>query len=120
MAPHVVELEIGEPFQIWVRFDDGAAGIVDLSDSASVSGIFAQWHDEGFWRSAHIVADSGAVAWGYGSEVDVCPLSVYLDVTGQAFEDLQAEAATGVTDPERRGIPGQPYRGGQSCQTPRS
>ena len=94
VTPHVVELEVCEPFQIWVRFDDGVAGIVNLSDSAAVGGIFARWSDEGFWRSAHIVADSGAVAWGDGSEIDVCPLSLYLDVTGRTFEDLQAETAT--------------------------
>ena len=93
VSPHVVELEVREPFQIWVRFDDGAAGVVDLSDSVSVGGIFAQWSDEGFWRSAHIVEDTGAVAWGDGSKIDVCPLSLYLDVTSQTFEDLQAEAA---------------------------
>ena len=94
VSPPVVELEVREPFQIWVRFDDGAAGVVDLSDCASVGGIFARWSDEGFWRSAHIVVDTGAVAWGDGSEIDVCPLSLYLDVTGQTFEDLQAETAT--------------------------
>lgn len=94
LTPHVIELEVCDPYQIWVRFVDGAAGVVDLSDSAAVGGIFAQWSDEGFWRSAHIVADSGAVAWGDGSELDVCPLSLYLDVTGQTFEDLGAEATT--------------------------
>ena len=94
VSPHVVELKVREPFQIWVRFDDGAAGVVDLSDCASVGGIFARWSDEGFWRSAHIVVDTGAVAWGDGAEIDVCPLSLYLDVTGQTFEDLQAETAT--------------------------
>ena len=92
MTPHVVELRVCEPFQIWVRFDDDTAGLVNLSDSAALGGVFAQWYDDGFWRSAHIVADSGAVAWGDGFEVDVCPLSLYLDVTGQTFEDLQAEA----------------------------
>ncbi len=96
VSPYVVELEVYEPFQIRVRFDDGAAGVVDLSDSASVGDIFARWSDERFWRSAHIVADSRAVAWGDGSEIDICPLSLYLDVTGQTFEDLQAEATTSV------------------------
>ena len=97
LSPHVVELEVREPYRIWVRFDDGAAGIVDLSDSAAVGGIFTQWTSGDFWRSAHIVADSGAVAWGDGSEIDVCPLSLYLDATGQTFADLRAEAAaTGV------------------------
>ena len=94
VSPHVVELEVREPYRIWVRFDDGVAGVIDLSDSAALGGIFAQWSDEGFWRSAHIVAESGAVAWGDGSEIDVCPLGLYLDVTGQAFEDLRAETAT--------------------------
>ncbi len=94
MSPHVVELEVCEPFQVWVRFDDGVAGVVDLSDSAAVGGIFAQWSDEAFWRSARIVADSGAVAWGAGSEIDVCPFSLYLDLTGQTFEGLGVEAAT--------------------------
>ena len=94
LSPRVIELEVCEPYQIWVRFDDGVAGVVDLSDSAALGGIFAQWSDEGFWRSAHIVAGSGAVAWGDGSEIDVCSLSLYLDVTGQTFEDMGAEAAT--------------------------
>ena len=70
MFPRVVELEVHEPFWIWVSFDDGVAGSVDLSDSAELGGIFAQWSDQGFWRSAHIVAESGAVAWGDDTEVD--------------------------------------------------
>ncbi|MCY3651019.1 MAG: DUF2442 domain-containing protein [Acidimicrobiaceae bacterium] len=93
-SPQVVELEVREPYRIWVRFDNGAEGVIDLSDSAALGGIFSQWSNQDFWRSAHIVADSGAVAWGDGSEIDVCPLSLYLDVTGQTFEDLRAEAPT--------------------------
>ena len=98
VSPHVVELEVREPYLIWVRFDDGVAGVADLSDSAALGGIFAQWSDEGFWRSAHIVAESGAVAWGDGFEIDVCPLSLYLDVTGQTLEGLRAEATTTGAD----------------------
>ena len=86
VSPHVVELEVREPFQIWVRFDNGVAGVVDLSDSAAVGGIFTRWSDQGFWHSAHVVAATGSVAWGDGSEIDVCPLSLYLDVTGQTLE----------------------------------
>ena len=59
-----------------------------------MGGVLAQWSDEGFWRSAHIVADSGAVAWGDGSEIHVCPLSLYLDAIGQTFDDLQTGSTT--------------------------
>ena len=93
LSPYVVELEVREPYELWVRFDDGTAGVVDLSESAAVGGIFSAWSDADYWRTAHIVSDSGAVAWGDGSEVDVCPLSLYLDTTGLNFEDLRAESA---------------------------
>lgn len=93
LSPHVVELKVQEPYKLWLRFDDGITGIVDLSDSAALGGIFAAWSDQDFWRSAHIVAGSGAVAWGDGTEVDACPLSLYLDITGQTFDEAVREAA---------------------------
>ncbi|MCQ3811566.1 MAG: DUF2442 domain-containing protein [Acidimicrobiia bacterium] len=87
LSPHVVELEVQEPYKLWLRFDDGTTGTVDLSDSVALGGIFAAWTDPDFWRSAHIVFESGAVAWGDGTEVDICPQSLYLDVTGQTFDE---------------------------------
>ena len=96
LSPHVVELEVQEPYKLWMRFDDGTTGTVDLSDSAALGGIFAAWSDPDFWRSAHIVADSGAVAWGDGTKVDVCPQSLYLDVTGQSFDDLSFETSSAL------------------------
>lgn len=96
LSPHVVELKVREPYKLWLRFDDGTTGTVDLSDSAALGGIFAAWSDPGFWRSAHIVADSGAVAWGDGTEVDACPLSLYLDATGQTFDELSFETSSAL------------------------
>ena len=93
LSPHVVELKVQEPYKLWLRFDDGTTGTVDLSDSAAIGSLFAAWTDPDFWRSAHIVADSGAVAWGDGTEVDVCPQSLYLDVTGKTFDEAVQDAA---------------------------
>ena len=59
-----------------------------------MGGIFASWSNEDDWRTAQIVPDSGAVAWGDGSEVDVCPLGLYLEITGRTFDDLQVEATS--------------------------
>ena len=93
LSPYVVELEVRRPSVIWVRFDDGTAGEVDLSDSAETGGIFSSWSDSTYWRSAHIVPDSGAVAWGDGDKVDVCPHSLYLDLTGRSFDDLRSDSS---------------------------
>lgn len=93
LSPHVVEVEAREPHKLWVRFDDGVAGVVDLSDSADVGGIFSAWADEDYWRTAHIAAGAGAVAWGDGADIDVCPFSLYLQVTGLTLEDLETSTA---------------------------
>ena len=90
LSPHVVELEVLEPYKIRLRFDDDVAGVVDLSDSAVLGGVFAAWAERDFWRSAHVVEASGAVAWGDGTQVDACPLSLYLDVTGQTFDEFSS------------------------------
>lgn len=97
LFPSVVEIEIREPYKLWVRFNDDTAGVVDLSDSVDVGGIFSAWTDEDYWQSAHIVADSGAVAWGDGTEIDICPFSLYFDVTGRSIDDFQTEAASTTT-----------------------
>ena len=94
----MVELEVREPFRIWLRFDDGVAGTADLSDSAELGGLFSAWSDEVYWRSAHIVAETGAVAWGDGTEVDVCPLSLYLDVTGQTLDEMSPATSSATAD----------------------
>jgi len=37
LSPYVVELEVRDPYSIWVRFDDGTAGEVHIRDSADSS-----------------------------------------------------------------------------------
>ena len=49
-------------FRIWIRYDDGVEGIVDLSDLAA-GGVFAAWNDRQFLRpsdSARTVPSNGA------------------------------------------------------------
>lgn len=80
----VTEVEARAEFKVWVRFDDGTEGEVDFSDLADV-GIFRAWNDLSFFRRVH-VGPSGSVAWS--EEIELCPDSVYLRLTGRRPEDL--------------------------------
>ena len=46
----VVDVEAREGFAIWVRFDDGTAGKVDLDDLAG-RGVFKSWADRRVFES---------------------------------------------------------------------
>jgi hypothetical protein len=79
-----VEVEARKGFRIWVRFDDGTEGEVDLADLAG-RGIFKAWKDRAFFSGVH-VCPAGSVAWS--DDVELCPDSVFLRLTGQSPEDL--------------------------------
>jgi hypothetical protein len=71
-------------FRLWLRFSDGIEGIADLSDLAG-HGVFSAWNTPGMFASV-TVTDHGAVAWG--NEIDLCPDTLYLRITGKTPEDL--------------------------------
>ena len=84
--PELVEVEARNGFRIWVRFDDGVSGEVDLSDLAEKGGVFKAWEDRKFFESVYIDTDFGAVMWS--EELDLCGDALYLDITGMSPEDL--------------------------------
>ena len=71
-------------FRIWLRYDDGTEGVVDLSDLAG-RGVFAAWDDAAFFGSVRL-GSHGAIQWG--ADIDVCPDAMYMRLTGKPAEEM--------------------------------
>ena len=71
-------------YRLFLRFDDGVEGIVDLSDLAG-QGVFEAWKRDASFEKAR-VTEFGAVEWP--GELDLCPDSLYLRLTGKKPEDI--------------------------------
>ena len=84
VVPTPIEVKPLANYRIWIRYDDGNAGEVDLSDLAG-RGVFTAWEDPAFFQSVHL-ASHGAVEWGSG--IDLCPDALYVRLTGKSPEDL--------------------------------
>ena len=82
--PKPVEVKPLANDRIWLRYDDGVEGAVDLSDLAG-RGVFQAWNAPVFFRSVR-VASHGAIEWG--SELDLCPDALYMRLTGKSPEEL--------------------------------
>jgi hypothetical protein len=80
----ILEAKPKRGFQLFVRFDDGTAGTVNLSDFAG-RGVFAAWDQPGLFEQVR-VTDQGAVEWP--GEIDLCPDALYLRLTGKSVEEL--------------------------------
>lgn len=79
MIHRVVEVRALPNFRIWVRFEDGASGQVDLVDVAG-KGVFAYWDEPGAFERVFVDEESGTVAWPGG--IDLAPDTLYREVTG--------------------------------------
>jgi hypothetical protein len=70
---------------IFLRYDDGVEGTVDLSDDVG-KGVFAAWNDPAHFASVQIERRGRALAWP--GEIDLCADALYLELTGLTPEDL--------------------------------
>ena len=85
IRPVVVEPRAG--WRIWLRFEDGAEGEIDLSDIA-LQGVFAAWSDRSFFESVHLTPH-GSVAWN--GDLELCADALYLELTGKSAEELMRD-----------------------------
>ena len=82
--PRITKVEARDGHCIWLEYDDGLNGEIDLSHMAEWE-ICKPWRDRAFFEQVHI-DDFGAVAWS--DEIDICPDAVYFDLTGKTPEEM--------------------------------
>ena len=92
-----------ENHRLWLRYDDGACGEVDLSRLVG-QGVFAAWSDPAFYQTARLTPH-GSVAWGEDGQVELCADALYLQLTGKSVEEAMPGARSlpgGLGDREGR------------------
>ena len=87
-------MQAREPYRIWLCYDDGTEGEVDLSHIAS-RGVFKAWADQLFFADVRI-GHGGAICWD--DDIDVCPDALYLRLTGMTVEDYMPRLRSRFVD----------------------
>ena len=80
----VAKVAVLSGHRLELEFDDHVTGIVDLADLVG-QGVFSIWRDPAVFAQVRI-GTAGELVWG--EQVDLCPDSLYLKVTGKQPEDL--------------------------------
>jgi hypothetical protein len=81
---NLIELSPQTKFRLFVRYDDGANGIVDLSGFAG-RGVFAGWNEPGVFEQVRL-AEAGHPEWPGG--IYLCPDALYMQLTGKRPEEV--------------------------------
>ncbi len=83
MIAKPLEVKAESKYSLWLRFNDGTKGVVDLSHLAH-KGIFNQWEKEDLFLHPYIDKETSAIAWN--SELELSPDALYLKLKGKTFE----------------------------------
>ena len=81
----ILQVKALEKYKIWLQYEDGAEGTVDLAKLAG-KGVFQKWEEEGIFDQVRIDPESGSVTWN--EELQLCPDNLYLQLTKKKPEDL--------------------------------
>ena len=79
-----LQVEARDGYRLWVRFDDGVEGEIDLSSRAG-RGVFKVWDDPGVFESV-TVTPNRTIRWT--EDAELCADAVYLEITGQDVEEI--------------------------------
>jgi hypothetical protein len=93
MLKDIVEAEVLEAYNVRLRFEDGAEGVVDLGRLIRFEGVFAPLCDPAEFARMTVNHELGTVCWPCGADLD--PDVLYAHATGQpipAFGEKRAAA----------------------------
>ena len=83
-----IAVEPREGYRIWLRYSDGAAGEVDLSELAG-GGVFSVWDDRTCFEAVYLT-EYGAITWS--EELELCPDALYMRLTGKSVAAVMPRA----------------------------
>ncbi|MBM4176390.1 MAG: DUF2442 domain-containing protein [Ignavibacteria bacterium] len=80
----IIDVKPLKNYTIHVKYSDGMEGAVDLSEFVG-KGVFKIWNNYSEFEKVSI-GNSGELKWGHN--IDICPDSIYLKLTGKKPDDL--------------------------------
>lgn len=85
----IVEVRPLPGYRLWLRFDDGVEGEVDVSHLVG-KGVFAAWNDPDFFAQVYVNPESGTVTWP--GDLDLAPDALYWEIKPESRPDWALEA----------------------------
>jgi hypothetical protein len=87
MFPKLLEIKALANYTLWLEYDDGTIGTVDLTEFTKI-GVFKAIKNPNFFQTVHIDKETDAIAWN--EDIDLCPDSMFLKIKGLTAEQYKS------------------------------
>ncbi|GGA54186.1 DUF2442 domain-containing protein [Okeania sp. KiyG1] len=81
MLKDIIEVNHQENYLLYLKFEDGKEGIVDISQLIEFTGIFAKLQDINYFKTVKLNPEWGTIYWENGADLD--PDVLYSIVTNE-------------------------------------
>ena len=82
MLNDIVEARHLGGYRLYLRFEDGAVGELDLTPLLHFTGVFEPLRDPAYFALVRVDPDAGTIVWPNGA--DLCPDVLRHHLTGEA------------------------------------
>ncbi|MCH9628195.1 MAG: hypothetical protein S4CHLAM2_18500 [Chlamydiales bacterium] len=82
MLYDIVEVKVVQDYTLFLRFEDGAEGQVNISQAVPFEGIFAKLKDPSYFKTVHVHSELGTIVWDNGA--DLSPEYLYTLIVNKA------------------------------------
>lgn len=79
----VVKVKVLDDYCLWLEFDNGKSGVVDISKIVPFQGVFAPLKNKNYFSCVKINTDIGTICWENGADISPAIL----------FKNIQKNAA---------------------------
>ncbi len=79
-----IDVKALDGYRIWIKFEDGAEGELDLSHHAG-RGVFKAWEDRAFFEAVRL-SPYQVVVWG--DDLELCANALYMEITGKTVDEI--------------------------------
>ena len=93
MLKDIVNVQPLDGYQLKLRFEDGAEGLIDVAQLVPLTGVFAALRDRSEFLAVRIDPELGTICWPSGADLD--PDVLYSLVTGTAIPSCEATSKVG-------------------------
>lgn len=87
MLQDIVAVEARDNYQLFIRFEDGAEGIIDISKLIKFTGVFEPLRNQEYFANVELNHEVGTVQWQSGTDLD--PDVLYALITNQPIPNYQ-------------------------------
>jgi hypothetical protein len=91
MLRDVIEAQPRGDHRLWLRFEGGDAGEVDLRAALAFTGVLAPLADPAYFAQVRVDEELGTVVWPNGADLD--PVVLYCLATGAPLPSTEIQPA---------------------------